>query len=87
MSPTRSEAENRNRVYETMATGTGMGQVDAIQMVLANNKIAPPESSEQFCGCLGGVRHAPKGSGRAGPTVSAARATRHGPLDSSHEFA
>lgn len=47
-SPRRDELTNRNRVHMTMAGGTGLGQVDAVQLVLANNEIEPPTSSEQF---------------------------------------
>ena len=34
MSAQRAEITTRNRVYTTMSLGTGIGQVDAVQMVL-----------------------------------------------------
>ena len=48
LSADREALLNRNRVYNAMAIGAGIGQVDAVQMVLANNEVEAPESDAHF---------------------------------------
>jgi hypothetical protein len=53
-SPSRAIAANRNQVYNTLAIGTGTAQVTAVELVLANDEVELPQTSETFRGMLEG---------------------------------
>ena len=52
--PNRREAADRNRVYNAMGVGAGQVQAPAVQLMLANDEVSLPASSEVFRGQLEG---------------------------------
>jgi hypothetical protein len=55
LSPKREELNHRNRTYTAMQSGAGRGEMDAINLVLANNEVEPPQMGSEFHAYLEGI--------------------------------
>jgi hypothetical protein len=55
LSPKREELNRRNRTYTAMQSGAGRGEMDAVNLVLANNEVEPPQTGSEFRAYLEGL--------------------------------
>jgi hypothetical protein len=55
LSPKREELNHWNWTYMAMQSGAGHGEMDAINLVLANNEVEPPQTGSEFRAYLEGI--------------------------------
>jgi hypothetical protein len=55
LSPKQEELNRRNQTYMVMQSRAGRGEMDAINLVLANNEVEPPQTGSEFCAYLEGI--------------------------------
>jgi hypothetical protein len=55
LSPKQEELNHQNWTYTAMQSRAGRGEMDAVNLVLANNEVELPQTGSKFCAYLEGI--------------------------------